>query len=525
MKIDIEKLPQSSEELKNIVLSLHQSFCESQEKLTAKENELSSFKSKYENLIEQIRLARLQRFAPKSEKDLIQPDFFDEAGVELSDEVKEQLSDTQDKIEIAAHTRKKHPVRKPLPKDLPREVILHDISDAEKICDCGCQLTKIGEEITEQLKYIPARLSVVQHVRLKYACKPCQENVKIAPMPILLLPKSIATPELVTQTIISKYCDHLPLYRQEKIWNRLDVDLPRSSLCGWILKTAELCEPLIKLLQKNITAYDVAQADETTVQVMDESGRANTSKSYMWCYRGGEAKNFCVVYDYQETRGGYHAEAFLSGFSGFLQSDAYSGYNFTDKKNSNIISVGCHAHARRPFAELVKIAKTPGLAHQAITFYRKLYAVEDIARKKNLSSNERHELRQKNSTPVLEAFKTWLDHHLTKTSEHGKIGKAIRYCLSNWTELTNYLKDGRIEIDNNLLENAIRPFAIGRKNWLFMGSPAGAKAGAIFYSLIETCKAHNIEPYKYFCAMLHRIRLCKADEDYQKLLPQNIVLG
>ena len=209
---------------------------------------------------------------------------------------------------------------------------------------------------------------------------------------------------------------------------------------------------------------------------------------------------------------------------GFLQSDAYSGYNWIDR-NNEIISVGCHAHARRPFAELVKIAQAPGLAHQAITFYRKLYAVEDIARKKNLSSEERYELRQKNSAPVLKALKEWLDHRLTKTSEQGKIGKAIRYCLSNWTELNNYLKDGRIEIDNNLLENAIRPFALGRKNWLFMGSPAGAKAGAIFYSLIETCKANKIEPYKYFCAMLHKIRLCETEADYQKLLPQNIQLG
>lgn len=518
MKIDTKNLPNSLELSHEIILSLHQS-------LTEKENELSSFKSKYDGLIEQIRLARQQRFAPKSEKNVAQSDIFDEAGVELDEAVKEQINDTNDnEITVAAHTRKKHPVRKPLPQDLPREVIIHDIADSDKICACGKHLVKIGEEITEQLKYIPAQLSVVQHVRPKYACKPCQENVKIAPMPVLLLPKSIATPELVAQTIIAKYCDHLPLYRQERIWNRLEVDLPRNSLCGWILKTAEICEPLVKLLQKNIIAYDIAQADETTVQVMNEPGRANTSKSYMWCYRGGFDNNLSIVYEYHETRGGYHAEQFLSGFQGFLQTDAYVGYNFVDK-NAKIISVGCHAHARRPFAELVKIATAPSLAHQAISFYRKLYAVEDAARKKNLSPKDRFELRNQHAAPILEAFKKWLDHHLTKTSEHGKIGKAIRYCLSNWVELTNYLKDGRIEIDNNRLENAIRPFALGRKNWLFMGSQAGAKAGATFYSLIETCKANNIEPYKYFCAMLHKIRLCQTDEDYQKLLPQNIRLN
>ena len=218
MKIDIKNLPESSKELQNIILSLHQSLAE-------KENELFSFKSKYENLIEQINLAKQQCFGKKSESNLLlQPDLFDEAGVELPDEagvelpdeVKAQLSDenkSAEEIAIAAHTRKKHPVRKPFPKDLPREVITHDIADYEKICACSCQLTKIGEEISEQLKYIPAQLSVVQHVRPKYACKSCQEGVKIAPMPVLLLPKTMATPELVAQTIIAKYCDHLLLYR------------------------------------------------------------------------------------------------------------------------------------------------------------------------------------------------------------------------------------------------------------------------------------------------------------------------
>lgn len=267
--------------------------------------------------------------------------------------------------------------------------------------------------------------------------------------------------------------------------------MPRSSLYGWILKTAELCEPLIKLLQKNITNYDYAQVDETTIQVLNEIGRDNQTKSYMWVYRGGgDQPN--IVYEYQETRGGYHAKRFLSGFKGYLQSDAFSGYNWALNDN-NIISIGCHAHARRPFAELAKSNKNSGLAPDAIKFYRKLYAVEKEARDNQLSSEARYQLRQEKSVTILAAFKKWLDHHPTKTSEQGAIGKAIRYCISHWNELNNYLKDGRIEIDNNLLENAIRPFALGRKNWLFNGCPSGAKAGAIFFSLIETCKANNID--------------------------------
>ncbi len=504
MKFDIKNLPDSPELLRKIIFDMQAEF--------------ASYKEKYARLLEEFCLDKKRLYASSSEKNILQTDLFDEAGVELSDELKEQLDD---EIEVSSHKRKRHPVRRALPQDLPRETVVHDISDEDKICECGNHLSKIGEEITEQLKYIPAQLSVIQHVRPKYACRPCQENVKIAPMPILFLPKCIATPELVAHTIIAKYCDHLPLYRQENIWHRLGIDLPRSSLCGWILKTAELCEPLVKLLQKIIIHYDYAQADETTVQVLDEVGRANTTKSYMWCYRGGGEKP-CIVYEYQPTRGGFHAEHFFHGFKGYLQSDAYSGYHFANK-NDDIIRIGCMAHARRKFTDVIKASKSNGLAAEAIKYFRALYKIEKEARENNYTPEKRFQLRKEKSEPILTTFKSWLDTNLTKTPEQSKIGTAIRYALSNWEFLINYLKDGRIEIDNNLLENAIRPFALGRKNWLFAGSPSGAKAGAILYSLIETCKANNVEPYKYFCSMLHRIRLCKAEADYLALLPQNFI--
>jgi transposase len=515
MKTDIENLPSSPELLQKIVLDLQQSV----HALEQEKAELLSYKQKYNRLLEELRLAKQRLYSSSSEKNAFQVDLFDEPGSELSEEVKAQLEDT---IEINSYTRKKHPTRRALPKDLPREIIIYDISESDKTCSCGSNLIKIGEEATEQLKYIPAKLAVIRHIRPKYACKPCQGNIKIAPMPMLLLPKCQAAPELIAYTIVAKYCDHLPLYRQESIWNRLEIDMPRSSLCGWLLKVAELCQPLIRLLQKNIVSYDYAQADETTVQVLEEKGRTNTAQSYMWCFRGGGA-NPSLVYEYQETRGGYHAQNFLMGFKGFLQTDAYPGYYWA-QDSKDIIAVGCHAHARRPFAQLAKLSKTPGLAHEAVKFYSQLYAIEKEAREKNLSSQARFELRNQKSRPILNLFKEWLDYHLTKTSEQGKIGQAIRYCLKNWDQLNHYLKDGRIEIDNNLIENAIRPFAVGRKNWLFSGSPAGARAGATFYSLIETCKANGIEPYKYFCSMLNRIRLCQSEEDYRQLLPQFIEL-
>lgn len=211
-----------------------------------------------------------------------------------------------------------------------------------------------------------------------------------------------------------------------------------------MLKTAELCEPLIHLLQKIIVTSEYTQADETTVQVLNEVGRDNRSKSYMWVYRGG-GTHPCIVYEYQETRGGYHARQFLNGFKGYLQSDAFSGYNWAHDVE-NIISVGCHAHARRPFAELAKTHRNTGLAHEALKFYRKLYAIENEARDNQLTPEARYQLRQEKSIPILDAFKKWLDHHLTKTSEQGAIGKAIRYCLAHWVELNNYLNDGHVEI-------------------------------------------------------------------------------
>ena len=514
MKHTEKTLPTDPEALEKLALSLYKT-------LHKKDLEAASYKSKYESLLEQIRLARQQRFAPSSEKNSFQKDLFDEAGTEMPNHETSQEK-KRDNVDVAAHTRGKNPKRTQLPKDLPREIIEYDIDEKHKICGCGQHMVRIGEEVTEQLKYIPAKLSVVCHVRPKYACKPCQENVKLAPMPVLLLPKGIATPELVSHIIISKYCDHLPLYRQEKMWQRIAIDLPRSSLSSWILKTAELCAPLIKLLQKNIVLYDYAQADETTVQVFGEKGRKNTSKSYMWCYRGGrDTPN--IVYEYQETRSGFNAENFLHGFAGYLQTDAYAGYNWA-QKDKRIDSVGCNAHARRNFAVLAKLSESPRLAKDGIKFYRKLYRIEAQARENKLTAAQRHKLRCEQSQPILASFKQWLDKNLTKTPEKSQIGKAIRYAIRHWPQLTCFLKDGRIEIDNNLIENAIRPFAIGRKNWLFMGSPSGAKAGAAFYSLIETCKANNINPQKYLCTMLHKIRLCKCEDDYRKLLPQNIQL-
>lgn len=487
------------------------------------QQELQFYKQKYLALIEQVRLARQQRFCPSSEKNS-QINIFDDDDAKNNNELNQSaLSTVINQTQVIPFVSKKHTGRRSLPKELPREIILHDIPDHAKICECGTRLTRIGEEVTEQLKYIPAHLSVLQHVRPKYACKPCQEHVVIAHMPKFLLPKSIVTPELIAHVIVAKYMDHLPLYRQETMWKRLDIDLPRRSLSSWILKVASLCQPVIKHLQNDILTSTYVQADETTVQVLNESTRQNTQKSYMWVYRGGNLVRPSIVYSYQETRGGYHAQEFLSGFKGYLQTDAYSGYNWADS-DEEVIAVGCMAHARRPFAELAKLSKKTGLAIQALHYFQQLYAIEKVAREKELSSEERYQLRLKTAPPILDKFKQWLEKHLDKVPGQQKMQRAMQYVLRHWKSLTNYLKDGRIEIDNNAVENTIRPFALGRKNWLFAGGPSGAYAGAVFYSLIETCKANSINPYEYLCALFHNLPFCQVDEDYSKLLPQLIKL-
>ena len=499
--LDITKLPKSIPESHEIIRLQNSLLVEQQEK--------------YDRLLEQIKILKQQRFSHSSEKNILQLDLFNEAGIDL-ETIKDPTENTES-VTVVAHQRKKKSARRPLPEDLPRERQVYDLED--KLCHCGHPLKKFGETISEQLKVIPAQVSVIQHVRPKYTCSQC-ESVKTAKMPLLLLPKSIATPDLMTHIIISKYCDHLPLYRQETMWKRQGIDLSRSTLCQLLMKVAHLCEPVFELLKRLLLSYDYVQADETPTKVLPAKGEEGSRRGYMWCYRGGDKGNI-ILYEYQETRAGYHAEAFLTGFEGYLQSDAYSGYNWA-KTAKNIVSVGCHAHARRPFAQLVKITNIRGLAHEVVKFYQQLYKTEKTARENQLSPEQRYDLRLREAKPILGKLYAWLMKYKLQSSPKSQLGKGIRYCLNHWDTLMAYLKDGRIEIDNNLIENAIRPFAIGRKNWLFMGSAEGAKAGAIFYSLIETCKANQINVQKYFLTMLHQLPNCKSDDDYLKLLPQNI---
>lgn len=472
-----------------------------------------------ERLKEQAKLFLAHRFGRKSEK--IHPgqlalQLFDEPCVAASDI---DLADSDEELTIT-YKRKKSG-RAALPKNLPRETITHDLSEAEKMCACGHELHCIGEEKSEQIDFVPAKIKVVEHVRPKYACRVCQEGVKIAPMPKLPIPKSIAAPGFLANLLVSKYQDHLPLYRQEQIWQRIGLDIPRATLSYMTLKVATLLSPLVDLLQNEIVASDYAKADETPVTVLEREGERGSFGGYMWVFTSGLTEKRAVVFQYHPTRAGKAAEAFFTNFKGYLQTDGYSGY-LQFRTSDKIKSLGCLQHCRRKFVDVIKISekKKSGAAYLAVQFIQKLYRLEEKAKQKNLSFEEMTQIRQAESVPIMNEFHAWLINIQPKVPPKSKLGDAIHYALNQWSTLVVYLSDGRLDIDNNSTERMIKPFALGRKNWLFSGNEKGACASAIIYSLLETAKANNLEPYAYFRYILTHLPYAQNDDERKILLPQ-----
>ena len=491
------------------------------------------YQSQIDYLEEQLRLLKNELFGRKSEKHpkghRDQIPLFDQQPGEA-----DTLSSSSETIVIPTHSRKKRG-RKPLPANLPRVDVIHDLTDEEKLCDCGHQMSRIGQDECEKLDYIPARIQVLRHIRYKYACKHCEgvgsdgPTVKIAPPPVQLIPKSNATPGLLAHILTAKFADALPLYRQQKIFARLGLDLSRSTMANWAIEVSKRCQPLMDHLQQEIRGGPLINVDETTLQVLKEPGRRNTSKSYMWIYRGGDPEKPSLVYQYAPSRGGQVAEAFIGDYHGYLQSDAFSGYDRFENK-AHIRLMGCWAHARRKFVDVVKVKKKirsnrknpKGLAEEALEFIADLYRIEKQAREKELSCDEIGRLRRQESLPILERFKLWLDEKEPIVPPKSLLGKAIAYSLDNWQRLIVYVEDGRLKPDNNAAENAIRPFVVGRKNWLFAGHPRGADASATFFSLIETAKANGLEPYAYLRYLFEKLPMTNAEDAYRSLLPQNL---
>ncbi|MGD8837644.1 MAG: IS66 family transposase [Desulfobacteraceae bacterium] len=515
MNIELSSLPNDVSSLKEVIAEQQRSHQKVQEQVNYLE--------------EMVRLLKAELFGRKSEvrrtPDADQLQLFTQPGVPAPEPVED--------VAIEAHTRKKRG-RKPLPDDLPRVEVIHDIPEDEKHCACGTDLTPCGQEVCEKLDYTPAKLQVIRHIRLKYACKGCEgvedtgPTVKIAPPVTQLIPKSIATEGLLAHVAVSKFADGLPLYRQQKIFKRHGVDLSRTTLAGWIIQASGRCLPLLELLENEIRGGPLINIDESTLQVLNEPGRSNTSKSYMWVFCGGNPERKAVVYQYHPTRSGQVPLDFLDGYQGYVQSDAFAGYDQVGRQKG-IVHVGCFAHARRKFVEVTKVRKKArggnspkGLADEALDFIGNLYAIEKKAKKQGLSFDEIYRLRQEESKPILDQFKLWLEANQPLTPPKGLLGKAIQYALNHWDKLAAYIQDGRLKPDNNVAENAIRPCVVGRKNWLFAGAPKGAEASATFFSLIETAKANGHEPYAYLHHIFKKLPLVTTGKEYEALLPWNV---
>ncbi len=483
----------------------------------------ASWNAQRQSLFEQLRLLLDQRFGPSTEKYRVEQRdlFFDEAEtlVDAEDAAEEEPAEADS--QAAPRKRRQRGGRAALPPELPRVEVIHDLVEGERTCPAdGAALTLIGEEISEQLDIIPAQVQVIRHVRRKYACTSCEEHVATAPMPPQPLPKSNASPALLGYVAIAKYQDALPLYRQEQIFKRLGLDLPRNTLARWMVQMSELLRPLTEAMRSHLLAGELIHMDETTVQVNTEPGRAASSNSYMWVSRGGPPGQQVVLFDYDASRSGKVPQRLLGNYDGILLSDGYEGYAGAVRENG-ITHAGCWSHARRKFVEAQKVQPKGkvGKADWALSTIGKLYRVEKKAQ--GLPATERQSLRDAESRPLIGKLEQWLEKSIAQVPPKTAIGKALQYLQGQWPRLTAFLEDGRIPLDNNPAENAIRPFVVGRKNWLFSHTPRGAHASATIYSLIETAKANGLEPYAYLVDVLKNLPAAETDADISRMLPWN----
>jgi transposase len=515
MRCDAAPLPDTLTELKALFVATQQQY----------ESEIKLLK-------EEISILKHRLFGRKSEKLPVgsgQLFLFNEA--EAAEP--EEPATTEETIAVPAHERRRG-CRKPLPDSLPRVEVMHDLTDEQKQCACGEQKSRIGEEVSEQLDIMPPKIQVIHHIRPKYVCKKCEgvvadePAVSIAPMPEQMIPKSIAGPGLLAWSLTGKFVDALPFYRIEKILTRYGVEVSRQTLCCWAVKVAEVCRPLLELMEEAILTGFQIQADETPLQVLQEPGRAATTNSYMWLFRGGAAERPVIIYQYHESRSGQVAREFLKDYQGYVQTDGYLGYDFLEQL-AGISHLGCWAHVRRKFVEMVHAAgkdkdgkKKTGSGEVALDYIGKLYLLEKECAERKLTPEQIARERQIRACPILEQFRAWLEKRSPQVPPGSTLGKAIRYTLGQWERLVVYLRDGRLRPDNNLAENAIRPFVLGRKNWLFAATPDGAHASAALYSIIETAKANGLEPYWYLRYLFERLPKAKTADEYKALLPQHV---
>jgi transposase len=500
-------------ELKALIFSQHAQLLSKDEQLISRDNEIEHLKL----LIAKLRRMQFGRKSEKLDRQIEQLELrLDE--LEATQAVKLAASQTPAIISPAAQVAAK-PVRRPLPEHLPREV--RKYSPKQEACpDCGGELNHLGEDVSEILEYVPARFKVIRQVRPKLACACCERIVQ-AEAPSRPIERGIAGPGLLAHVLVSKYCDHLPLYRQSEIYAREGVELERSTLADWVGGTSALLAPLVEALRRHVLSATKLHADDTPVPVL-APGNGKTKTGRLWTYvrddrPAGDATPAAVWFAYSPDRKGEHPQAHLGNFTGTLQADGYAGFDAV-YETGRIQEAACWAHVRRKFYDLHQAHKSQ-VAAEAMERIAALYAIEKEIR--GCPADQRREARGTRARPLLDSLKQWLEETLGKLSRKSDTALAVRYALSRWDALLRYVDDGRIEIDNNAAERSLRTVALGRKNYLFAGSDAGGERAAAIYSLIGTAKLNGLDPEAYLRNVLSRI----ADHPINRigeLLPWNV---
>lgn len=486
---------------------------------------------------EEIRIMKLRRYGRSSEKltgeDERQGLLFDEAELYGRD-TSEEAAVEEVRITKTVYTRHKRG-RKPIDPSLKRIELVVDLSEDEKAVGEGCELVRIGEETSEQVHEVPQKYIVIRTIRPKYVVRPRgssedaddgSTSIRIAPLPPRILPRSIATPSLLASVLIGKFSDGLPFYRQEKIFARHGLEISRQDMANWAIAVAQKLEGLIGLMRNELLTSPYLHCDETYFQVMDEPGRANTAQSYMWVTTGGVQGRRVALYQYSRTRNAAFIKDFLSEYRGFLQTDGYEGYTAIGEKEG-IVHVGCWAHARRKFVDDHKISQGQSSSAEMLELIRMLYDIEREERKKFFGpGGSKDEVaflaaRREAATPILSRIDAFLSAKVGETPPQTLLGKAIAYTRGMWPRLTRYLDSSYLTPDNNEAERAIRPFTVGRKNWVISGGPRGAFSSAVLYSIIETAKLCEIEPYYYLRHVLTKLPTTPP-ERLSELLPWNV---
>ncbi len=485
-----------------------------QHQVADKDERLKLYQEENERLHEMLRELKRHRFGTKSER-WESPDqlVFNETEV-LAKSAKADDGD-EDGEQTTGTAAKPRGKRKPLPKELPREIVVIELPEEQRLGSNGRPMRPIGKEVSEKLVYEPGVTKVVETHRIRYGEDSGDTGV-IAPPPPSIVPKGIVTPSLLAFIVLQKYGYGLPYYRLEDMFERMGVEIPRCTMARWVIRAYEACLAIKNVLNDRLMSSPYVSCDETWTQVLKEKGRKAESKSWMWVRCTPSDLKKIVLFDYDPHRTAAVANRLFAEYKGTMQADGLESYNGVGKKEG-VIRIGCNMHSRRRFEAALKIGAKQGhtLAEVALKYYRSLYEIEANARE--LTWEERHAVRQKESVPIWDEFKTWAFEHEGKVPPKAKIGEAFRYFKNEYKFLTGYLDDGRLEMDNGFAERAIKNFAIGRKNWLFFDSEGGAEASSFFYSVVVSAKLNGNDPYKVLKVIFEQIPLAKTADDIEKL--------